>query len=294
MPKIQHDKLFKDLLQLFFEDFLKVFFPDIHKKLDFSNFGPQNFLSTEHTLDHGKKKKVVMDLVARVSEKGRHDYVIVFIENQSYREKDFAERVFSYFAAVYLKHRRPVVPIVIFTDERKWELTKEITDFSIGFGPYKFLNFHYLSVKLKNLDFRKYLRMPNPVAVALAAKMGYVKTELPKLKIDIFRTLVKMRLPENELETLAQFVDTYTDIEKSEENKQEITKLLETDDNKEVKMLLTMWEKRGIKKGREEGREEGKIQDAQKMIEKNMTNDDIRDITGLSIKKILELRKKNK
>jgi hypothetical protein len=75
------------------------------------------------------------------------------------------------FAAVYLKYRRPVVPIVIFTDDGKWTPTPSITDFSIGFGPYSLLQIHYLSVKLKNIDFRSYLRMQNPVTVALAAKM---------------------------------------------------------------------------------------------------------------------------
>jgi hypothetical protein len=40
-----------------------------------------------------------------------------------------------------------------------------------------------------------------------------------------------------------------------------------------------------------DGIEKGKIEDAEKMIEKRMTNADIRDITGLSIKKIEEIRK---
>jgi predicted transposase/invertase (TIGR01784 family) len=312
MAKLQHDKLFKELLQLFFEDFLRAFFPEIHAKLDFSQFGPSNFLANEHILDHGKKRKIIMDLVARVKEKGAHDYVIVFIENQSYREKDFAERVFSYFAAVYLKYRRPVVPIVVFTDDAKWTLTPAITDFSIGFGAYNFLHFHYLSVKLKNLDFRNYLRTQNPVAVALAAKMGYQKHELPKLKIDILRTLVQMRLPVNAMETLAKFVDTYIDIEKDPKTNKEMLSLLGSEDNKEVKMLLTMWEKRGLKagreegleegreeglekgleKGREKGREEGKFEVAKKLLERGMSFEDIRIITGLSNARINGLKKK--
>jgi predicted transposase/invertase (TIGR01784 family) len=50
--------------------------------------------------------------------------------------------------------------------------------------------------------------------------------------------------------------------------------------------------KEGIEKGIEKGIEEGKIEDGLKMIAKGMTNADIRDITGLSIKKIQDLRNK--
>jgi predicted transposase/invertase (TIGR01784 family) len=46
----------------------------------------------------------------------------------------------------------------------------------------------------------------------------------------------------------------------------------------------------GMEEGIEKGIEEGKIEDALKMIAKGMTNADIRDITGLSIRKIQELR----
>jgi hypothetical protein len=41
----------------------------------------------------------------------------------------------------------------------------------------------------------------------------------------------------------------------------------------------------------QDGIEKEKISTAEKMIEKGMTNADIRDITGLSIKRIEEIRK---
>jgi predicted transposase/invertase (TIGR01784 family) len=72
--------------------------------------------------------------------------------------------------------------------------------------------------------------------------------------------------------------------------------LLGSEDNKEVKMLLTMWEKRGLKAGREEGleegREEGKFEVAKKLLERGMSFEDIRIITGLSNVRINALKKK--
>jgi len=69
-----------------------------------------------------------------------------------------------------------------------------------------------------------------------------------------------------------------------------------------------MWEKRGLKVGREEGREEGleeglekgmedgreegKREVAKKLLERGMTFEDIRNITGLSAAKIEPIKKK--
>jgi predicted transposase/invertase (TIGR01784 family) len=53
-------------------------------------------------------------------------------------------------------------------------------------------------------------------------------------------------------------------------------------------------EQKGIKKGREKGREEEKDDVARRSIQKEMTDADIRDITGLSIQKIQLLRKQLK
>ena len=55
-------------------------------------------------------------------------------------------------------------------------------------------------------------------------------------------------------------------------------------------MLETKFEKY-TEKILSRGMEKGKIDDARKMVEKGMTNADIRDITGLSVRKIQELRK---
>ncbi|MGG3835135.1 DUF4351 domain-containing protein, partial [Geobacillus thermocatenulatus] len=39
---IDHDRLFKELIQTFFEEFLLLFFPDMHEHIDFSHL---SFLS---------------------------------------------------------------------------------------------------------------------------------------------------------------------------------------------------------------------------------------------------------
>ncbi|MBN1983330.1 MAG: hypothetical protein JW795_17470 [Chitinivibrionales bacterium] len=60
--------------------------------------------------------------------------------------------------------------------------------------------------------------------------------------------------------------------------------------------IAEKWLQQGIEKGIEKGFDDGferrGIEVAERMIEKGMSNGDIRDITGLSIKKIEEIRQK--
>lgn len=44
---IDHDGLHKKLLTHFFQQFLEGFFPEVAAELDFTDFGPENFLTQE-------------------------------------------------------------------------------------------------------------------------------------------------------------------------------------------------------------------------------------------------------
>jgi predicted transposase/invertase (TIGR01784 family) len=57
-----------------------------------------------------------------------------------------------------------------------------------------------------------------------------------------------------------------------------------------IPTIAEKWCQDGVKEGVEKGIEEGKIEDALKMIAKGTTNAAIRDITGMSIKKIQKVR----
>ncbi|KJE27867.1 transposase, YhgA-like family protein [Geobacillus kaustophilus] len=77
---IDHDRLFKELLQTFFEEFVLLFFPDMHEHIDFSRL---SFLSEELFTDVTAGEKYRVDLLVKTKFKGEDGVIIVHVENQS-------------------------------------------------------------------------------------------------------------------------------------------------------------------------------------------------------------------
>ena len=79
--KIDHDRLFKELISTFFVDFIALFFPSILEYLDTNSI---TFLDKEIFTDVTQGEKYESDLVAQVKFRGEqsfflvHQYLLVF------------------------------------------------------------------------------------------------------------------------------------------------------------------------------------------------------------------------
>jgi hypothetical protein len=80
------------------------------------------------------------------------------------------------------------------------------------------------------------------------------------------------------LEALLRYLVASVDSTKTEELKKMVQRTIKTGGNS-MPTIAEKWYQDGIEKGIEKGIEEGKIEDAHRMIDKGMTNADIRDIT---------------
>src|SRR5262245_25514132 len=109
-PRIDHDRLFKELLTTFFREFLLLFAPDLHAQLDESAV---EFLDKEVFTDVASGDRHVVDLLARVRLRGQASVVLVLVENQDKPQADFARRIFHYFARLDMKHGVPVYPMAV-------------------------------------------------------------------------------------------------------------------------------------------------------------------------------------
>lgn len=83
---IDHDRLFKELIQMYFSEFIQLFFPQIYEEIDFEDL---TFLSEEVFTDiiNGERRRV--DLLAKTKLRGEDLILIIHIEAQSYYQKDF-------------------------------------------------------------------------------------------------------------------------------------------------------------------------------------------------------------
>jgi predicted transposase/invertase (TIGR01784 family) len=302
---LDHDSLFKQLLREFLQEFLEGFFPELAAQLDFSDFGPHSFLSQEQFDDLFRGRSYRIDLVATVRTRdpngpgGRKgpqaDCVILFVEAQQTRRKEFLQRMFHYFALLHLRHRAPVIPVVIYTDSARWSHPDRWQQYTLEFGGKRILDFQFFALKPNTLPVRPFLRSTNPAQLALAAKMGMAGEDLAEVKLGLLRQILRSRQSEPRKSLLATFVDTY--IEEDDETARREEELLTQREYKETGMLLERARQRGIAEGEAKGEArgvaigeaKGKRETAAKMKEHGIPLATICQITGLSQEEVAAL-----
>ncbi len=119
---IDHDQLFKQLLETFFVDFIQLFAPALTEHLDLTQL---TFLPQQYFTDIIDGDRKAIDILVQLPVKPHKitnsqptHTILVHIENQSTSETDFAQRIFFYFAELYRQYRIPIYPIAIFSFDR--------------------------------------------------------------------------------------------------------------------------------------------------------------------------------
>lgn len=127
--RIDHDRLFKELIQTFFEEFLLLLFPQVYEEIDFAHV---NFLDKELINDTSAREKREVDIIVETKLKGEDSLIIIHVENQASYQKEFNDRMFLYFSRLYEKHRKRIVPLAVFSydDVNKEEPNRFEMDFS--------------------------------------------------------------------------------------------------------------------------------------------------------------------
>jgi Domain of unknown function (DUF4351)/Putative transposase, YhgA-like len=255
---IDHDQLFKKLLENFFPEFIELFFPDIT-----NYWQPQTieFLPQEVFTDVTAGEKKIADLVVRVSYQNQDSLFIIHVEHQSSSQSDFNARMFTYFARLHEKYGLPIYPIVLYSHDSP--RTPEPTSYTVEFPGWKVLEFNYRVVQLNQLNWQDFVTVPNPVASALIAKMRMGKQERPTVKLSSLQLLVSLGLNPAEIELISQFIGVYLELNTQEEAIfQSQLATIESAQEEEVMEIVTGWERRG----QEQGREQGKQQEACTMV----------------------------
>ena len=281
---MNHDQLFKKLIEVFFEEFLEAFFPEIHEQIDFERI---TFLSEElfpgGSYDGNKR---VVDLVVEVKWKETDMLIAIHIEPQSYVQTNFNVRMFKYFSLLYNKIKKPIIPIAIFGYEESWEKSK----FSMQFSDLEILRFNYLTLHLRKQNWRNFIMKNNPVAAALLSKMGYNKDERVQVKLEFFKTLARLKLDREKTNLLLGFFESYLKLTEEEEATfvMEAKKL---ENAEEILEIPISYEERGKAIGRKEGREEEKRKVALKLLAEGIDIKLIRKATELTLEEIKLLQK---
>ena len=275
---IPHDQLFKQLLRTFFGEFMEAFFPEIQEHIDFSVLKP---LSEQMYTDLIDGKSQTVDILIETKLKNEDTIIIIHVEPQSYYETDFNERMFRYYSSIYQRERKPILPIALFSYNEK---RNEKSQFSMSFPFFHVLSFNFLTLELREMNWRSYIHTDNPVAAALLSKMGYSEKEKVQVKKEFLRMLVKMKLNPAKAALNNGFFETYLTLNKKEEEELvEEIKQLDKNEAEQIFELPNSW--------RDKGRKEGIQEVALEMLKKGLSIEFIAEVTKLDDKEILDIKR---
>lgn len=287
-----HDQLFKELIRTFFDEFMEAFFPEIHSMIDFEN---TTFLSEEVFTDLLDGENRRLDIVVETKLKKTDAFVIVHVEPQSTPQSDFHERMYNYFSMLYQRHRKPIIPIAVFSYQENWEKNQ----FEMAFPFLHVLTFNYLTILLNKKNWRDYIDSNNPAAAALLSKMNYGEEERVQVKKEFLRMLVNMQLNPAKERLLYGFFESYLTLNKREEEHL-VDEIKHMDNADKIMEIPISYEEKGKEIGREEGKKEGKEEGkgegirlvAQEMLRKGMEIKLIAEVTKLTEEELEILKRK--
>jgi hypothetical protein len=251
---IDHDQLFKQLLETFFVDFIELFAPALSEYLDLTQLTllPQQYFTD--ILDGDRK---AIDLLVQVPVKSSEiiaaqpiHTIIIHIENQSFSQSKFAQRMFLYFAELFREYRTPIYPIAVLSFDEPKRL--EPNQFSISLPGLDILNFKFQAIQLNQLDWRDFLQHQNPIAAALMAKMNIAKKDRPKVKVECLRLLANLQLDPARTFFISGFIETYLRLNQREERvfQKEIATIQPVAEQERIMQLTNSWVEQGIEQER--------------------------------------------
>ena len=262
---ISHDQLFKELITTFFYDFLELFLPELAAEIDPESI---EFIDKE-TFSDFAGDVLEADIVAKCKFKGTDRYFLIHQENQAKSVSDFPKRMFKYFARFYEKHNLDLYPIALFTFDTPYRA--EPDSLQIRFPGLDVLTFNFRAIQLNRLNWRDYIRKPNPIAAALMSKMKIDPIDRPYVKLECLRLLATLQLNPARSRLISGFVNSYLRLS-AEENvvfKREID-ILEPEEKEPMIQLTNEWIEEGERRGREEGErlgiEKGESLEAQNLL----------------------------
>ena len=265
-----HDPLFKELFRTFFLEFIALFFPKVAAYLDPASI---EFLDKEFFTNLGSGKRHTVDLLVKARFRALDAYFAIHLEPQGSSRGEFLRRMFEYFALMHIKLGLPIYPIAIFTFDKPYR--PDPTVYTVDFPDFSPLRFEFRAIQLNQLNWRDFLRRPNPVAAALMTKMKIAPKDRPYVKLECLRMIATLKLDKARAALIGMFMESYLKLTTKENavyNRQlraiaprerkamlkYTNPWIEEGKVKGLQKGLRQGLQKGLQKGRQEGRQEGR------------------------------------
>ncbi|HPQ18994.1 MAG TPA: cytosolic protein, partial [bacterium] len=246
-----YDLGWKEIIQKYFEDGMKLLYPELDKIIDYKK--GYKFLDKEisEIIGSNKKNKKVVDSLVEVHLKnGEEKWLLLHIEFQQAKEKEFEIRIYIYNYRIFNKYKKETISFVILGDKDKnWRPNEYKIEY-----PEFLLHFKYKLVKLIDFETKKdeLLKSKNPFALIILSHLkrleaGNDVVKQFRIKKELVKNLYNLGFNKNDIRNIIEFIDCLFQLPKEleEEYIEEIRKYEEV---KRMPLMLTA-EKLGIEKG---------------------------------------------
>jgi hypothetical protein len=274
---MDYDSPWKEIIEQFFPEFMSFFFSKISDEIDWER--GYKFLDKElqKVVRESKGSSKRVDKLVQVWQKGngQETWVAIHIEVQGQRDEKFAIRMFEYHTLLYNHYKRPIVSLVILSDDSPNWRPNSYSYERWGCR----VQFDFPAVKLLDYEQERLALEAdtNPFAVVVMAHLQTMATS-PKAvarrdaKFRLTRLLYERNYTRKKIVELLRFIDWIMVLTPALED--EFVQAIDEFEEQLKMKYVTTFERRGKEKGRQMGLEEG--------IEQSIVNILIRRFGGVT------------
>jgi len=264
-------------LEEYLEDCFALFFPAIHADIDWTR--GVTFLDKElqQVVPEAELGRRIADKLVQVwLRSGADMWVLVHIEVQNQKDRDFARRMFIYFYRIYDRFERQVVSLAVLGDERA---TWRPAQYAMGLWGCN-LRFTYPIVKLRDYQARReeLESSQNPFATVVLAHLAAQETRRDmtrrqQVKLALTRRLYERGYSRARVLSLFRFIDWVLQLPAEQDRTfwQEIRTYEEERQMPYItsveRLGLEQGLERGLEQGLERGRNEGKREAVRRIVQ---------------------------
>jgi predicted transposase/invertase (TIGR01784 family) len=250
---VDHDALFKMLLKrpAIFKGLFDAFLPKAGKFIDFHHLV---FVDKERITIDGRKR--TGDLLIKTRFREQPAGFLIHLEHQAQKDSNLARRMLEYFLLDWQEYNMPVYPIAVVSHKHAKPLS--LAPLELDFPNKKVLHFDFDVIDLPRMEAGAFVKLKNPAALALAARMKSDPQGRVHLTRDFFLSLARTKIRREEKDLVAGFFSRYQPLSGQEtlQLEEEVSKVMPRDAREAVMNLtnpfIELGKQRGIVQGQTE------------------------------------------
>jgi hypothetical protein len=215
-------------------------------------------------------KKRTGDLLVKTRFRGEAAGFLIHLEHQAQHDPSLGRRMLQYFMLDWCEYDLPVYPIAVLSHKRA--SAASLSPLVVSFPNKKVMEFNFDVIDLPRMDADSFVKMPNPAALALAARMKSDAQQRISLTEDFFVTLSGIPMAEREQRLIASFFSSYQPLNRCEALQlQKKLDIVKPDAVREKVMDLTNpFIELGKEEGLQQGRQQGEVELVLKLLSRRL------------------------